>query len=175
MIQSRQIHNFTYSHWKTIITLIISLLALLVSIYSIYQSRSESVLSNRAYVGPVFWNTSDDNSQFQIGFANSGKTPALNFEAFGSVMINDIDVKTQLLADNQVLLPGLINFLNPKLAFNFSVEDAEKILSNKDSYIQVKFMYIDYVNNLHVQITNFGLHKIDGKYQIQPIKQTIIK
>jgi len=168
--------EFIQNNWQSIITISISLCALVLSGYSIYNSRRESILSNRAYVGPATWGVSDDNTQFQISFINSGSTPATHFKIVGNIIIEGNLIKSDILADNLVLLPGLDSTINPKVPFSFVKEDIDKVIINSEnSFIQIEIEYFDYMNVPHQQSTSFGVHNIFGRYQIQTIKQVIIK
>jgi len=161
------------TNWNSIITLAISIAALVLSICSIWYTRNESYLSNRAYVGPVAWNTVDNNQQFQISFTNLGHTPATDFEVTGNLVVENKVIRSTILAEGQTLLPGLESNINPKVPFDFSSDDINKIISLKNSFVQIEFKYKDYLNKPHTQLTNFAVFNISGKYQIQPIKQII--
>jgi len=160
--------------WSELIATITAIIAVIISICTLRQTNKESYLSHRAYVGPTIWNTSDGNNQFQISFTNSGNTPAVNFYVIGRLIIDERAFSSSTLAEGQMLLPGLGD-TNPKVPFNFSSADINRLASSPNGYVQIEFGYTDYLGKSHIQRTNFKLFILNEKYQIQPIKQIIIK
>lgn len=152
---------------------IISVLAFIVSIFNIKGAKEESILSNRAYIYPVTWNTVDDKlgKQFQFQFRNSGNTPATCFKVSTQWIFDDQKSQVKILADNIVLLHGLESNLNPKVPL--TITDDNKIQSSKVVKVKLLFEYRDYVKQLHKSTTDFLLHKINDSYQLTLLRSEI--
>lgn len=173
LIILNRIIKYLVDHWQPIIALsgvFISILAFIVSIYTIWQSRKESILLNRAYVNVVSWDTTDSNDQFLFSFANFGNTPANNFEVISRLFISG-EIKEKTLAKNNMILPGLPSDRIPKVGLNVTLEEIGEILSSQDKKIQIEFKYNDYVGKLHIGRADFMLHDLDGKYQLTLVSQ----